>query len=163
MSFTTRTKTTKDDWQAPIEIVRKLGSFDLDPCANCNDPTRLANRGFTIKDDGLSQTWSGRVWLNPPYGRDAKVWLSRLADHGNGIALIPPRVGAHWFHDIVLETFDAIFFHRGRIDFIDPQTGIEFDNKSNADSVLIAYGANNVDALEKADFPGKLWRRLNTL
>ena len=157
MSFTTRTESTRDDWQTPMSLVSALGPFDLDPCANCQNPTRLARRGFTLTDDGLAQTWSGRVWLNPPYGKMARVWVERLANHGNGIALIPPRLGSKWFHDVVLETFDGIFFHRGRIAFLDPNTGLPIKG-NNADSVFVAYGQANVDALAKSGFPGKLWR-----
>jgi len=154
LSFTTRTETTRDDWQTPIEIVRALGEFDLDPCANCDDPIRLARVGFT--SNGLVTPWHGRVWLNPPYGTEARAWLARLSHHGNGIALIPPRVGAQWFHQVVFDTFDAILFHRGRIAFIDPSTGKPVAG-NNADSIFVAYGQNNVEALRNSGLPGKLW------
>ena len=157
MSFTTRTEATRDDWQTPIALVRALGSFDLDPCANCLDPTRLAARGFTLADNGLAQTWVGRVWLNPPYGSEARDWINRLVAHGNGIALIPPRLGAKWFHEAVLDTFDGIFFHKGRIAFLDPGTGLPVKG-NNADSIFVAYGEENVAALAASGLPGKLWR-----
>ena len=157
MSFATRTEASRDDWQTPIALVSALGVFDLDPCANCSNPTRLARRGFTLVDDGLEREWIGRVWLNPPYGASARVWIARLAQHGNGIALIPPRLGAKWFHETVLATFDGILFHKGRIPFINPDTGKPVRG-NNADSIFVAYGANNVDALSTSGLPGKLWR-----
>ena len=157
MSFTTRTEATRDDWQTPIELVSDLGLFDLDPCANCDAPTRLARQGFTVKDNGLALPWNGRVWLNPPYGREARTWLAKLAEHGNGIALIPPRVGAKWFHETVLATFDAILFHKGRIAFLDPTTGLPVKG-NNADSIFVAYGKANVEALASSSLQGKLWR-----
>lgn len=157
MSFTSRTEVTRDDWQTPLALVGALGSFDLDPCANCEEPTRLATRGFTLADNGLSQKWGGRVWLNPPYGRQARQWISRLAQHGDGIALIPPRLGAKWFHDAVLGTFDGIFFHKGRIAFVDPSTGFPVTG-NNADSIFVAYGEANIEALAASGLPGKLWR-----
>lgn len=51
-----------------------LGAFDLDPasCPEANERIR-ATRFFTQADDGLSQAWSGRVWLNPPGGKLKKV------------------------------------------------------------------------------------------
>lgn len=156
MRFMSRTSSSRDDWQTPIELVETLGVFDLDPCANCREPTRLASQGFTISDDGLSLPWEGRVWLNPPYGKEARNWLQRLANHGNGIALVPPRVGAKWFHEVVFKTFDAILFHKGRIAFLNPDTG-EPVSGNNSDSVFIAYGADNVDALIKSKLEGKLW------
>ena len=157
MSFTTRTEATRDDWQTPLALVSALGTFDLDPCANCDAPMRLATRGFTLADDGLSQEWAGRVWLNPPYGAVARVWIARLAKHGNGIALIPPRLGAKWFHEAVLGTFDGILFHKGRIAFLDPGTGLPVKG-NNADSIFVAYGATNVAALETSGLPGKMWK-----
>ena len=86
--FGTRTEATRDNWQTPIHIVSCVGKFDLDPAANVFNPTRLAAQGYTI--DGLTKPWTGRVWLNPPYGAECRDWLQRLAEHGNGIALIPP-------------------------------------------------------------------------
>lgn len=154
--FNTRTDNTRDDWQTPTHIVRSLGIFDLDPCANCHDPTRLAIKGYTKADDGLAQLWHGRVWLNPPYGDDARKWLAKLAAHGNGIALIPPRMGSKWFHEVVLDTFDSILFLKGRIAFLDARTGQPVKG-NNADSILVAYGDNNTQALRSCGLAGKLW------
>lgn len=156
-SFKTRTEATRDDWQTPLELVRALGAFDLDPCANCQAPTRLATCGFTAADNGLEQPWHGRVWLNPPYGAEARRWIARLVAHGNGIALIPPRVGAKWFHETVLDTFDSILFLKGRIAFLDPATGFPVKG-NNADSIFVAYGDENTAALAASGLPGKLWR-----
>lgn len=158
-AFFSRTVATRDDWQTPEHIVSALGRFDLGPCANIDNPTRCAVKGFTIVENGLAQNWQGRVWLNPPYGGEApaKIWLSKLAEHGNGIALIPPRVGARWFHDTVLSTAEAILFLKGRVSFIDPCTN-RLMAGNNADSILIAYGRENVIALEHCGLEGRLWR-----
>ena len=160
-SFSSRTAATRDDWQTPACIIAALGRFDLDPCANSDDPTRCATKGYTIDQDGLSRKWEGRVWLNPPYGgvAPAKVWLMRLARHGNGVALVPPRVGARWFHDVVLSTAHAILFLKGRVSFIDPASQRSVGG-NNADSILIAYGLENVVAFEQCGLEGRLWRLL---
>ena len=76
-----------DEWLTPPEILGALGNFDLDPCSPIIRPWDTAARHYSIEDNGLQQPWVGRVWLNPPYGRETGVWLQRLADHGNGIAL----------------------------------------------------------------------------
>ena len=161
-SYSTRTAATRDDWQTPMRIIAALGHFDLDPCANIDDPTRCAAKGLTIRENGLSQEWQGRVWLNPPYGgtAPAKIWLMKLAQHGNGVALVPPRVGARWFHDVVLSSAHAILFLKGRVSFIDP-TVQEPVKGNNADSILIAYGLNNVTAFEQSGLEGRLWRLLD--
>lgn len=158
-TFSARTAATRDDWQTPQRFFSALGPFDLDPCANNDNPTRCAAKGFTIEQDGLSRQWKGRVWLNPPYGgkAPAKTWLVKLAQHGNGVALVPPRVGARWFHEIVLSSADAILFLKGRVAFIDPAAQ-KSANGNNADSILIAYGSKNVAALERCGLVGRLWK-----
>lgn len=158
-TFSSRTAATRDDWQTPQRFFTALGPFDLDPCASNDNPTRCAAKGFTKNQDGLSRKWKGRVWLNPPYGGEApaKAWLSKLAQHGNGVALVPPRVGARWFHDVVLSNADAILFLKGRVAFIDPD-GQKPLNGNNADSILIAYGSENVSAFERSGLEGKLWK-----
>lgn len=81
----------KEDWLTPPEILRALGTFDLDPCSPTDRPWDTAKIHYTKIDDGLAKPWHGRVWLNPPYGNKTKSWLSRLALHGNGIALVFAR------------------------------------------------------------------------
>jgi len=156
VSFNSRTEATQDDWQTPDYIVAALGKFDLDPCANLWEPNKFAINYFTEETDGLSQNWQGRVWLNPPYGSACKFWLAKLALHGNGIALIPPRMGSSWFQQIVLETADAIFFLKGRISFIDAFTKKPVKG-NNADSIFVAFGEENVEILRNCFLEGKLW------
>ena len=61
-------KMQKDEWLTPPDLLEKLGTFDLDPCSPIVRPWDTAKHHYTIHDDGLSQTWFGRVWCNPPYG-----------------------------------------------------------------------------------------------
>ena len=86
-----RTETGKDEWLTPPEIIHALGCFDLDPCAPVVRPWPTATRHYTIEDNGLVQPWDGRIWCNPPYGTETGRWLARMAEHGNGIALIFAR------------------------------------------------------------------------
>ena len=81
----------KDEWLTPPKIITDLGPFDLDPCSPINRPWPTAKMHFTIEDDGLRLPWHGRVWMNPPYGPHTGMWLSKLADHRNGVALIFAR------------------------------------------------------------------------
>lgn len=138
----------KDEWLTPPEIVRELGMFDLDPCSPINRPWNTAEKHYTILDNGLNQTWHGRVWLNPPYGREAAAWLDRLSSHGNGIALIFARTETEMFFEHVWSKADALLFFKGRLHFHHVD-GSRANANAGAPSVLIAYGTENVKALER--------------
>lgn len=145
----------KEEWLTPPELLRALGPFDLDPCAPILRPWDTAGRHYTIQDNGLNQPWHGRVWCNPPYGAKAGAWLARLADHGNGIALIFARTETDAFFEHVWERADALLFLRGRIHFHHVD-GRRAAANSGAPSVLIAYGDGNVSALRGCGIPGRL-------
>lgn len=135
-----------DEWLTPPEILRPLGAFDLDPCAPIVRPWETASRHYTIKENGLSHEWTGRVWCNPPFGREAVIWLRRMAEHGNGIALIPARTETAMFYECVWPVAHAVLFVRGRPHFhyVD---GRRAPFNSGAPICLVAYGANNVQPL----------------
>lgn len=138
------------EWLTPPEIIRALGSFELDPCAPIRRPWNTAKRHFTILDDGLSQPWAGRVWLNPPFGREATRWIERLSAHGNGIALLPARTETRMYYAHVWGQADSICFVRGRPHFCRPD-GTRAKANSGAPIALIAYGYRNTVALVKAN------------
>lgn len=140
-------------WLTPPYIIKALGPFDLDPCAAVGQPWATASRHFTIKDDGLKQPWEGRVWLNPPYGPYTGLWLARLADHGNGIALVFARTETRLFARHVWDHADGLFFITGRLKFHRP-TG-ELGKSAGAPSVLIAYGKTNFKRLVGSGIPGR--------
>lgn len=89
---------TKDDYYTPPEVFVALGlRFDLDVCAPPGGvPWVPCDRFFTAEDDGLTQPWEGRVWMNPPYS-DVTPWWQRFAAHGNGIALLP-MAKSYWLN-----------------------------------------------------------------
>lgn len=139
----------KDEWLTPPDILAKLGAFDLDPCAPVVRPWDMAAQHYTILDDGLSKPWSGRVWCNPPFGREAVKWLRRLADHGDGIAMIPARTETAMFYETVWAKADAILFVQGRPHY-HHVTGERASFNSGAPMCLIAYGIANVASLERS-------------
>jgi len=145
----------KDEWLTPPSVLEPLGAFDLDPCSPVVRPWDTATSHFTINDDGLSREWAGRVWLNPPYGRETGKWLAKLADHGDGIALIFARTETEMFFSEVWEKADALLFLRGRLHFHHVD-GTRARANCGAPSVLIAYGRYNVDALRSSGIQGRL-------
>jgi hypothetical protein len=135
-----------DEWLTPPEILAKLGAFDLDPCSPINRPWDTARRHYTVTDDGLSKEWFGRVWMNPPFGREATRWMKKMAEHRNGIALIPARTETAMFYESVWTRADAVLFLKGRPHFhrVD---GSRASFNSGAPICLVAYGQRNHAAL----------------
>ena len=147
-----------DEWLTPPSITQALSTFDLDPCQPIKPPFVHALKGYNELSDGLTKEWQGRIWCNPPYGRETFKWLDKLATHNNGIALIFSRTETIGFHKQIWDRADAVFFFKGRLKFyhVDGTEG----GTANAPSCLVAYGSNNVEAIEKAcnrgDLKGKL-------
>lgn len=132
------------DWQTPAVFIKALGPFDLDPCASevQHFPTAGQMCVQSIHGSGLMLTWHKelRVWLNPPYDRfEIPKWIEKLADHGNGIALIYARTDTNWFQDHVLARAHGLYFIRQRVKFVSGATG-KASGKSSAPCVLVAYG-----------------------
>ncbi len=146
-----------DEWLTPPEIIKALGSFDLDPCSPINRPWDTASRHLTIEDDGLSSEWHGRVWMNPPYGKKTGRWLAKLARHGNGIALITARTETKAFFNWGWDRAHAMLFFRGRLHFY-RVNGIRAKGNAGAPSVLIAYGESNAVAILNSGIAGRFVR-----
>ena len=144
----------KDEWLTPPHIVQSLGEFDLDPCSPINRPWDTAKNHLTIVDDGLNQDWEGRVWCNPPYGREAVKWLRKLAEHKNGTALIFARTETKMFFETVWNDAESILFLEGRLHFHHVD-GSRAKANSGAPSVLIAYDEFNAEMLEESGIEGK--------
>jgi hypothetical protein len=127
------------EWYTPPEIFQALGLvFDLDPAAPAGGLSWVpAKRFLSRADDGLTQPWQGRVWLNPPYGREVNRWLDRLARHGDGLALVFARTDTRWYQAIVQQAA-AICFIAGRLSFIGPDGSPV--GSAGAPSVLLAFG-----------------------
>ena len=137
------------EWYTPRKIFDALGlEFELDPASPGQKivPWIPAENHLTVRDNGLTAPWDGKVWLNPPYGMDTPSWLKRLAVHKNGIALVFARTDVRWFHDYAISA-DAICFIEGRIQFVKaPQakeyaSGVQLQlGTPGAGSLLLAFG-----------------------
>lgn len=112
---------------------------------------------YNKNDDGLKQEWKGRVWLNPPYSRPLiECFVKRMAEHGNGIALLFNRCDSKMFQDVIFEKATAMKFLRNRIRFFRPD-GTRGDSPG-CGSILIAFGENNAEILRNCDIAGKYVR-----
>lgn len=145
---------TQETWLTPPHILAALGPFDLDPCAAPSPrPWPTAERHIELPEDGFAAEWTGRVWLNPPYGAEMTRWLAKLADHGNGIALVFARTETAMFHEVVWHRAHAIHFLLGRLTFCSAN-GKPGRSNAGAPSCLIAYGEANADVLERCELAG---------
>jgi hypothetical protein len=148
-----RSEKTTVEWLTPPDLVKKLGEFDLDPCTPINPPFVHPKTNFTVIDDGLTKSWFGRIYMNPPYGKGMETWIEKLKNHGNGIVLIFARTETKCFFNQIWYDADAILFVKGRIKFYN----IDGEQKGTpgAPSVFIAYGKENAEILKKSGIDGR--------
>ena len=109
-----------DMWETPQDLFDKLDrqyGFTLDVCATVEN--RKCDYFFSKEQDGLSKVWTGRIWMNPPYGREIGKWVKKAyetAKRGHTVVcLLPARTNTAWWHDYCL--LGEITFIRGRLKF----------------------------------------------
>lgn len=150
------TITGKDEWLTPPEIIRALGSFDMDPCAPVNRPWPMASQHYTIEDNGLQQLWFGRVWCNPPYGSKMAAFVRRCVEHRNATLLTFARTETKVFQELIFPNATAILFIAGRLKFY--HVNGDQAGTAGAPSVLIAFDYYNASMLKASDIKGRFIR-----
>lgn len=141
-----------NEWYTPalyIGAVREvLGAIDIDPASN-----EIANRivcakyYYTLADNGFDKSWYGRVFLNPPYGRESgesnqSLWSARLIEQyqrgitTEAILLVNAVTDRTWFQPL----WDySICFTDHRIRFYAPEG--EFGQPTHG-NVFVYFGSN---------------------
>lgn len=110
-----------DDWPTPQDFFDRLNlefDFTLDPCSD--EKNHKCEEFFTATDDGLSKDWRGRVFMNPPYGRQIGKWMRKAHESAQSTAdvvvcLVPARTDTAWWHDYAMK--GEVRFIRGRLKF----------------------------------------------
>lgn len=149
--------TTSPDWHTPTHIIQGaiqvLGEIDLDPCADMGKSVPAAKH-YTFEDDGLLRAWSGRVYMNPPYGSAIGEWVRKLKEEYEGggvkeaIALVPARTDTEWFG--ALRDYPRLFV-KGRLKFSQHQNSAPFP------SCLFYLGDNGQKFVEAFDGVGDVF------
>lgn len=113
----------ESEWYTPpaiAEAVRELfGRIDLDP-ASCESANKIvqAEKYYTKDEDGLSQEWTGIVFLNPPYD-GVKPFIEKLAHSPNvteAVVLTNNATETGWFQ-LLSSISAAVVFPSGRLHF----------------------------------------------
>ena len=141
----------ENEWYTPYEFIEAalltMGSIDLDPASSeLANKTVKATEFYTAKNNGLTEPWTGNVWLNPPY---AQPLISQFCDKlalelsaiNQAIVLINNATETKWFQGIA-ELSSSICFPSSRIKFIDKQ-----GNRCGAPlqgQALLYFGDNRV-------------------
>lgn len=114
-----------DEWYTPQEIINRVlacfGQIDLDPCSNSHEsPAVPSRKHYTREENGLAQSWFGKVYMNPPYGSEIPEWVQSLVtfyeqgDIEEAIALLPGRIDTQWFQPLYAYPMCHV---RGRIQY----------------------------------------------
>jgi phage N-6-adenine-methyltransferase len=121
--------TGENEWFTPAQYIEAardvMGGIDLDPATHpVAQETVQAEDFFTAADDGLTQEWHGKVWLNPPYtqpliARFAEKLVAEVSARRieQAIMLTHNYTDTAWFHHAEAAA-DLICFTRGRIAFV---------------------------------------------
>lgn len=130
-----------DMWATPQDFFDALDAefhFTLDACAVKENAKCEAY--YTPEQDGLEQPWTGRVWCNPPYGRNVGQWVKKAHDTASGggfvVMLLPARTDTRWFHDYIYGKTEVRFI-KGRLKFGSCQNAAPFP------SMVVIFGGEH--------------------
>ena len=118
-----------DLWATPQKFFDKydaVHNFTLDVCAS-KDNAKCAVY-YDIEANGLSQSWHGVCWMNPPYGRDIGKWMKKAYESSlqgaTVVCLVPSRTDTKWWHEYAMQ--GQIEFIKGRLKFGDAKNSAPF-------------------------------------
>lgn len=109
-----------NDWETPqwlFDLLNTEFKFILDVCAN--EKNAKCKKFFSEKDNGLEQRWSGRCWMNPPYGSAIQAWVQKAKNESNKgttvVCLVPARTDTAWWWENCI--YGEVRFLKGRLKF----------------------------------------------
>jgi ParB family chromosome partitioning protein len=143
--------TGESEWFTPPEYTEAaryvMGGIDLDP-ASCERANEIVQAGtfYDKEQDGLAQTWAGRVWMNPPYSQplvtdfaEKMVESVKAQQVSQACVLVNNATDTAWLQSM-LAVCTAVCFLRGRVRFLD-ETG-EAVGAPLQGQVILYFGHN---------------------
>lgn len=150
------------EWYTPQEVIDRVlacfGEIDLDPCSNSHErPAVPARTLYTREDDGLSQPWYGKLYLNPPYGSEIPEWVEKMVQAyeddnvEEAIALLPGRIDTNWFQPLYAYLICNV---HGRLQFANSPYHSPFP------AVIVYLGRRSEKFIEAFKGLGPIMRRI---
>lgn len=136
----------RQDWGTPWDFFKaqdaKFGPFDLDVCATPENAK--CARFYTPEQNGLDRPWTGRCWMNPPFGREIGKWVRKASEEVRKkaecvVCLLPARTDTAWWHDYIERNAARIIFLRGRLTFEGAENSAPFP------SVIVVFKKQSRD------------------
>jgi site-specific DNA-methyltransferase (adenine-specific) len=144
----------KDNWGTPpwlFDRCSKIWDFQLDACAE--EWSAKCDKWYGVHDNGLLMKWQSWTWCNPPYS-EIELWLEKAAAESHmgasSVVLIPSRTDTKAFHKFAPRA-SRVFFIKGRLKFIDPETQRERDS-APFPSMLLEFGTQHRKPLPSVEF-----------
>ena len=102
--------------------------IDLNPASSPEANAIVgASTFYTLQQNGLAQSWRGRVWMNPPYAQPAiEHFAAKFAEGVGareitaGVVLVNNATGTDWFSHLS-NVATAVCFPTGRVRFWSPE------------------------------------------
>ena len=121
-----------NEWATPQKLFDELDkefNFTLDPCSTHEN--HKCEKHYTLEENGLLRDWSNEiVFMNPPYGGQAGLWLKKAYESSlkdaTVVCLIVSSTDRTYWHDYIFPYASEIRFIRGRVKFGDADSTAPF-------------------------------------
>ena len=158
-----------NEWYTPAELIEAarsaMGSIDLDPASNdIAQKVVKARKYYTAETNGLDKTWTGNVWMNPPYASDligkfVDKMVSERKNYDQAVILVNNATETEWFNRLI-SIADAVCFPKSRVKFYMPdgKTGAPLQGQA-----VLYIGDNSekfFEAFRKIGWGATLYRQL---
>lgn len=156
------------EWYTPADVVEAartvLGDIDLDPASSAAaNAVVQAARFYTRDDDGLTQPWHGRVWMNPPYAQPlCAQFCEKLAESvragtvSAAITITNNATDTVWFATLA-GVATAVCFPQGRVRFWQPN--VTHETGPLQGQVVIYTGPDPTAFVQRFSAFGLVWVR----